>query len=388
MTDTATTHDASEAARHRLVEELISSGALHSAEWIAAFKETPREVFASRFFRDVQGERTFYARGDDDFLDAVYTDDSLVTRWDATGTGTSSSTMPSLMALMLEAFPVGEGDRVLEIGTGTGYNAALLCHRLGDDNVTSVDIDPELTAAARERLAGLGYEPTIVTGDGREAHPAPARYNGILATCAVRRIPAEWLRAATPGAPIVVNIGTGIACLRKAEDGAASGTFLEDPYGFMMARSTPDEPAEGTADHVNLVSSGTGERSFIALPDVAGEPHDFMREAVHCRAHEVALNEPDVVAMRLTSQAGERTYCLVHPGTRSWARISVMGSQLEVWQGGPLNNLATERIQRLAEWIRAGRPNPGAYQLHVDSRGQHTLSRGQGDSRTTWALPL
>jgi SAM-dependent methyltransferase len=79
---------------------------------------------------------------------------------------TSSSTMPSLMARMLEALDVRDGHRVLEIGTGTGYNAALLCHRLGPRNVVSIDIDPTLVAAARSRLADLGYHPTLVAGDG------------------------------------------------------------------------------------------------------------------------------------------------------------------------------------------------------------------------------
>jgi protein-L-isoaspartate O-methyltransferase len=54
----------------------------------------------------------------------------------------SSSSQPSLMVRMLEALDLHDNDRVLEIGTGTGFNAALLCHRLGDRNVYSVDVDP------------------------------------------------------------------------------------------------------------------------------------------------------------------------------------------------------------------------------------------------------
>ena len=72
---------------------------------------------------------------------------------------TSSSTLPSLVLTMLEALDVTETCRVLEIGTGSGYNAALLCERLGSDQVTTVDIDPELVDLARERLAANGYTP-------------------------------------------------------------------------------------------------------------------------------------------------------------------------------------------------------------------------------------
>jgi len=63
----------------------------------------------------------------------------------------SSSTQPSLMSLMLHALDVHAGNRVLEIGTGTGYNAALLCHRLGDANVTSIDVNSELVTGPAAR---------------------------------------------------------------------------------------------------------------------------------------------------------------------------------------------------------------------------------------------
>ncbi|MBV9313972.1 MAG: hypothetical protein JO100_09565 [Pseudonocardia sp.] len=87
-----------------------------------------------------------------EWLDAVYSDDSLVVqRADAPGVEdwpTSSSTMPSLMVRMLELLNVTDDSRVLEIGTATGYNAALLCHRLGADQVASIELHPGLAAAA------------------------------------------------------------------------------------------------------------------------------------------------------------------------------------------------------------------------------------------------
>lgn len=390
MTDTATTRgfEASQPARHRLTQELISCGALRSPEWVSAFEETPREVFTPRFSRRLEGRRErYYEPQDEDFLDSVYADDSLVTRWDTNGTGISSSSMPSLMAMMLEEFPVRSGDRALEVGTGTGYNLALLCHRLGAGNVTSIDIDPELTATARERLAGLGYEPTIVTGDGRNELPEPHPYNGILATCAVRRIPTEWLGATAPGAPIVVNIASGVACLRRTADGGAEGSFLEEAYGFMNARSSPDEPAEWTQDHAKLATSPGGKRSEMPLPDVVGDPLDFMRQVVYGHSQEVELNEPGVLTLQLTTTDGDATYCLIHPSSRSWARMTLHGRTLTIREDGPLDGLASGHIQRLAEWERAGRPLPGAYRLRVDSTGLHTLSRGEGDTRREWILP-
>jgi protein-L-isoaspartate O-methyltransferase len=105
------------------------------------------------------------------WLDAVYRDQTLITKVVqvqfqpplAPGSYpmyTCSSTAPALMLSMLEALNVTDDSQVLEIGTGTGYNAALLCQRLGSDRVTSVDIDPELIELARARLAANGYHPT------------------------------------------------------------------------------------------------------------------------------------------------------------------------------------------------------------------------------------
>jgi protein-L-isoaspartate O-methyltransferase len=82
------------------------------------------------------------------------------------------------MARMLELLDVTGADRVLEIGTSTGYNAALLCHRLTDARVTSIDIDLTLIAEARDRLASLGYQPCLVAGDGAAGVPGGPRTTG------------------------------------------------------------------------------------------------------------------------------------------------------------------------------------------------------------------
>ncbi len=119
---------------------------------------------------------------------------------------TSSSTMPSLMARMLEALDVQDGHRVLEIGTGTGYNAALLCHRLGSGKVVSIDVDPTLVAVARDHLAGLDYHPILVVGDGAAGVARHGPYDRIIATAAVPEIPVPWIEQLTPGGKILANL--------------------------------------------------------------------------------------------------------------------------------------------------------------------------------------
>ncbi|MFI9462684.1 methyltransferase domain-containing protein [Streptomyces xiamenensis] len=377
----------SERARGRLTGELVASGVLRSPRWIAAFKETPREDFAPSFVLDDGRVRRTCHSGDADYLDALYTDDSLITQIDPGGTATSSSTMPSLMAHMLEAFAVEDDAHVLEVGTGTGYNTALLCHALGGERVTTIDIDPVLTHSARRRLNRLGLKPDVRTGDGRQGSPREGGYGGVLATCAVKRIPTAWLRQLGAGSLIVVNIGSGIACLRSRHDGGAAGGFLNDPYMFMTARSSPHERVPRAAEHINLAMGSEGDRTVLPLPETGGDPHTFLREMALCEAMEVHLHQSDVLSLMLTPDTGVEQCLLVHPGSQSWARVSVQKNALVVRYGGPPSTMAVDRIRLLEGWMRAGRPSPGAYKLEVSSGGLHTLWRGEGGPGTTWTLP-
>lgn len=148
-----------------LVQQLTNDDHLRSSSWRSAFEQTPRHVFVPNIITMSESGPTTTSGADpaqhESWLEHVYSDDSLVTQYlahpsvmmaDATPllVSTSSSTMPSLMARMLEALDVHDGHRVLEIGTGTGYNAALLCHRLGSGNVVSIDIDPHSRGDCQE----------------------------------------------------------------------------------------------------------------------------------------------------------------------------------------------------------------------------------------------
>ncbi|WP_319020112.1 methyltransferase domain-containing protein [Streptomyces sp. C8S0] len=97
--------------------------------------------------------------------------------------------MPTMVFSMLDALSVEPGNRVLEIGTGTGWNAALLCHRLGDQNVVSVELDATLAAEARSRLYAADFAPEIVVGDGAVGHGKRSPYDRIIATASVGHVP-------------------------------------------------------------------------------------------------------------------------------------------------------------------------------------------------------
>jgi len=177
----------SERLRRSLVADMRAKGVLSLPRVEAAFLAVSREHFLQEVLADGG-------------LEAVYRDEAIVTKRNDQGLPLSSSSQPSLMAKMLDLLGVQAGDRVLEVGAGTGYNAALLAHLTGPSGrVTSIDIDPDLARRARRSLRVAGTRATIIAGDGRQGHPPHAPYDRIIATAAADEIPRAWLEQLTEG---------------------------------------------------------------------------------------------------------------------------------------------------------------------------------------------
>lgn len=142
------------ALRRQMVEQLEGDGCLTSPVVGRAFRSVPRERFLSEI-----AER--------EGLERVYQDQAIVTAKDERGIPASSSSQPSMMASMLEQLDLRPGQRVLEIGAGTGYNAALLARIVGArGEVTSVELDPATARGARRGLASVKSPARVVRGDG------------------------------------------------------------------------------------------------------------------------------------------------------------------------------------------------------------------------------
>jgi protein-L-isoaspartate(D-aspartate) O-methyltransferase len=237
--------DSWEDRARRLAAGLTARGECADPAWLEAFAAVPRHHFVRRFRR---GEVEITERDGDRWLDAVYSDEVLLTACRPAGAAgpelpTSSSSQPAIMAVMLDRLAAGPGMSVLEIGTGTGYNAALLCHRLGDRQVTSVDLDPELTTLADRRLAELGYRPTVRAADGALGWPEQAPYDRILATCAVGAVPPAWVRQLADGGRIVAPFaGGGLLVLDKTAPDEATGRFDAAAALFMPLRQRIEDP--------------------------------------------------------------------------------------------------------------------------------------------------
>ncbi|MEU9165308.1 methyltransferase domain-containing protein [Streptomyces sp. NPDC048424] len=187
MTERATT----EAGPQGLASRLMDSGALTS-DWLPAYQAVLRESFVPDVIWPGVGPAdggpvaTIDRRTDPEgWFRAVYWDTSLTTQWDdGNHTGpdrgaipTCSNSQPTMVFSMLAALDVQPGSKVLEVGTGTGWNAALLSERVGSENVTTIEFDPENASTARARLDATGYNPVAIVGDGSQGWPGCAPYD-------------------------------------------------------------------------------------------------------------------------------------------------------------------------------------------------------------------
>jgi protein-L-isoaspartate(D-aspartate) O-methyltransferase len=192
--------------RATLVESLRDRGVIERESTAAAIGAVPRHEF-------VPEERRANA----------YVDRPL-----PIGAGQTISA-PHMVAVMTDLLALSPGDRVLEVGTGCGYHAAVTAE-LVDGTVYSVEYDPELAAAARDRLARLGYDVAVRTGDGREGWPEHAPYDAAYLTCAPRSVPDAVIEQVRPEGVIVAPVGDRrqeLVRLRRRADGGVD----REPHG-------------------------------------------------------------------------------------------------------------------------------------------------------------
>ncbi|MFB6720043.1 methyltransferase domain-containing protein [Kribbella sp. NPDC056345] len=334
----------------KMVADLVACGALVDQRWQAAFMAVPRHLFVPRFYRnDQQGSTVVDEAFGDEWLAGVYSDVHLVTTEDVR----SSSTAPSLMARMLEALELEGGERVLEIGTGTGYNTALLSERLGADHVTSVDIDPDLVAQAKERLNRAGYSPRVVAADGADGDPDAGVYDAVIATCRLDYIPQAWLNQLRSNGAIVTPLGAGVAVLRKTSAGdGATGRFLSASAYFMPLRHQAAPALAG--DLIRLALHGSGDT----------RPYKF-GASIHSDNEArfwLDLTNPEVRPATVDGVS------LFFRPDGSWARLV----DDQVTQGGP-SKVWDDIEAAYTTWLAAGRPSREHYRLTVSGPQQEVF---------------
>lgn len=192
-------------ARQRMVEEQIRARGVKDSRVLSAMRTVPRHLFVPA------GER-----------EGAYADRPL-----PIGSGQTIS-QPYIVALMSSLLEIGPRDRVLEVGTGSGYQAAVLS-RLAKQ-VYSVEIVEPLAKRARGTLADLGYDNVHVRlGDGYQGWPEAAPFDGIIVTAAPPRIPEPLLRQLKAGGKLVIPVGEGyqdLLVLTRRRDGGFDRTSV------------------------------------------------------------------------------------------------------------------------------------------------------------------
>ncbi len=211
------------ALRQHLLEQVRGQGAAVDPLVADALRTVPRHLFLP-----------------DLPPDHAYQDEAIVTKRDEAGQPISSSSQPTIMAIMLDQLCLRRGQRVLEIGAGTGFNAALLAHVVGErGKVTSVDLDADTVARARENLDAAGCaDVVVVTGDGALGHPDRAPYHRIIATVGVWDLSPAWLEQLTPDGRLVVpldlrGVQRSVAFERDGDHWTSQSAI---PCGFMRMR--------------------------------------------------------------------------------------------------------------------------------------------------------
>ncbi|RDG35417.1 methyltransferase domain-containing protein [Streptomyces corynorhini] len=262
--------DSEAAARVKLAQALTEAGDLTDPAWRDAFETVPRHVFVPHYYGPggelISGDHPDTRK---QWFAAVHEDRALVThRTD--GAATSSSSQPSLMAGMLEALSVSEGMTVLEVGTGTGYNAALLSHRLGGGHVVTIDISPDITAPARERLAAAGHYPLVVTGDGSFGWHGRAPYHRAIVTCGLSAVPPDLVRQLADDGFLLAPLGSALARIHRTGEHTAEGRFLPGGAFFMPLRHAADDGAP-----TRRPGLPTGRRRPSTLPAAAIADNHF-----------------------------------------------------------------------------------------------------------------
>lgn len=384
--------------RTKLVESLLATGAIRTRPVREAFENLPRERFVPRFQKRGTDEVIWIDSSNvdqrDEWISGVYDDVPLVTQSTSApdivsrgGFPTSSSSMPTVMAEMLEALSVQPGNHVLEIGTGTGYNAALLCHLVGDSNVVSIELHPELARTAREALASVGFHPTIVCADGATGIPSVRAFDRVIATASVDHIPPAWIDATAPGALIVADLrgslDGGLIRLTASGDGTASGRFLDIPGAFMPMRTRLDSPHRDCEDWtVSLNKINPHQGSTAVDPHVVASDRSlrFIIQ-MHLAGHRVRGLVLGDATSELSGYTTDGAWFSVGPTPGRDGRYPIL-------QGGSQRLWDTIECAHTT-WQRLDRPDISRYGVTAPDHAalQHVWI-GNPDSATRWPLPL
>lgn len=306
--------------RAEMVALLRERGSASDPKVIAALESVPRHVF-------VPGAE----------LAEAYGDQAVVTHL-RDGVPTSSASQPAIVAIMLEQLQAPAGGSVLEIGAGTGYNAALLATLVGSSGrVVTVDIDPEVAAEAQGHLSEAGIaNVTVVCGDGAMGWADGAPYDGIIVTAGVADLAPAWVAQLRPGARLVAPLSIrGVpqsVALTRAGDGHLHSVAVCDamfmPLAGVMANPDRRLPVPGHEGvRVHAPAGPAVDTGLIAAALDAPGPAAAIGVTVSSREVFAGL-------WRWLAFAEPAAAVLIYTGSSAGASASGVPAMLDATRGG------------------------------------------------------
>jgi protein-L-isoaspartate(D-aspartate) O-methyltransferase len=363
-----TADDKAQSLLEALIAGLKDKGELADPRVEAAFRAVPRHYFLPELS-----------------LKEVYADEAVPVKRDTDGALLSSSSQPTMMAMMLRQLRLEPGHNVLEIGAGTGYNAAIMQHIVGDSGyVTTIDLDRDLAEQVERHLQSLGVANVrVVQADGAGGYAPHAAYDRIIATAGVWDIPRAWEEQLKSDGIIVAPLWLDAMQVSAAFHFGPSGTlYSEDnlPCGFIRLRGAGAGPAVSrrlgssslilTSNQIDaldmaslhaLMSEGVEHDLFELRLDASDYYHGFLPWLV--------LNVPnDFIFAAYSLSVQEQAYgieghgfAIIEPGSACFVPFQAHG---EAHSFGAPDAFMTVGMA-INAWDKAGRPNAETLRLQL-----------------------